>query len=646
MSGSSLVQAVRNNWIKYAGLALIAVAGLACVFFLGGRYGWPLSAGLLIALAGGGAALIFRGRFIRERSRRTEQENQALEASRARLEQSERGLQALLQINRVLAESSAGLLDSSALMDACLSIITRLVGALGCSYVPIDEWRQPLPAFTHGQLPEPVLGAWSAQLASGMLRERCATCTALKSTPGACPLHPAQLGNIITVYCITQDPPAARRSEDPAPGSAPGSAPGGVLHLYLPAGQVVGAEMTAFLKDLLQQVTLAFQAARLRQQEQSTLRHLQMLRAPEGDFAASLEILLQGLVQALEADFALIRVRPALEDRLSNLNVRYGDFSGLGQDALEALVSQALDAAAMGQAAASPAESLPVWQALPLVSPEGVQPDGKASVAGQFSASAGSILLVGVNRPAEFHRRQRAILQSVAAQAALLVENDLLFHSLEYRAVIQERTRLAREIHDGLAQTLAFLKLQASQMQSYLAQGNLARLSQILKDNYQALAEAYLDTRQAIDDLRLAPQASLEQWLERILTEFENTTGLPVERDIHPLSRALAPEVQAQLVRIVQEALSNIRKHARARRVRVRLFDRGEETILEIADDGRGFDADDVPDITRHGLRGMRERAEMLGADFQIISQALQGTTMRLVLPALHATASLAEEPS
>lgn len=638
------MQVVRNKWIKYAGLALLAVAVLACVFVLSGRFGWPLAAGLLLALAGGGAAVFFYSRFLRERARRAGQERQALEASRARLDQSERHLQAVLQINRVLAEASAGLLDSSALMDASLSIITRLVSALGCSYVPIDEWRQPLPAFTHGQLPEPVLGAWSAQLASGMLRERCATCAALQSTPGACLLHPAQLGNIITVYCIAQDPPSTSlRADDLTPGRAPG----GVLHLYLPAGQAVDAEMTAFLKDLLHQVTLAFQAARLRQQEQSTLRHLQMLRAPEGDFAASLGILLQGLVQALEADFALIRVRPALEERLSNLNVQYGDFLMLGQDALEVVMRRALDAAALGQVSASPAESLPVWLALPLVAPEGVLPDVKAPVSDPFSASAGGILLVGVNRPAEFHQRQRMILQSVAAQAALLVENERLIRSLEYKTVIQERARLAREIHDGLAQTLAFLKLQASQMQSYLAQGDLARLSQILKDNYQALAEAYLDTRQAIDDLRLTPQAELGQWLERILTEFENVTGLPVERDIHPLSRELAPEVQAQLVRIVQEALSNIRKHARARRVCVRLFDRAGETILEITDDGRGFDADDVPDITRHGLRGMRERAEMLGADFQIISQALQGTTMRLVLPAaFHATTFLAEEPS
>ena len=114
-----------------------------------------------------------------------------------------------------------------------------------------------------------------------------------------------------------------------------------------------------------------------------------------------------------------------------------------------------------------------------------------------------------------FISRQKAILQTVAAQAALLVENERLIRSLEYKVVIQERARLAREIHDGLAQTLAFLKLQAAQMQSYLAQGDLARLSQILQDNYQALAEAY--PGYSPGDRQPSPDApgGLGAWLER-----------------------------------------------------------------------------------------------------------------------------------
>ena len=623
---------------KPAAWWLPVIFGLVCAAGSALNGYWLLALGLLLVGASGAAALYYRAA-LRASEQRARQEQQELAEARAHLEQAQDRVHAVQQLNRSLAEASAGQMDSQGLMDAALATITHLAGALGCSYVPVDEWRQALPAFTYGQLPEPVLGAWAAQLASGMLRERCGSCTVLHSTPGACPLHPAQLGGILTVYCIPQSPTSLDQLAGPVPGADETPRHAGVLHLYLPAGRSIDAEQYAFLSDLLTQVALAFEAARLRQQEQSTLRQLQMLRTPEGDFAASVEILLRGLVQALEVDFALLRVRSTPDERQSNLNVQVGDFSILPEDVRQKIADQAFGAAERGRPSASPAEQLPAWLALPLVSPVDALPDG--DLPGVRSGRASGILLVGVHHPHEFHARQHAILQSVAAQAALLVENERLFRSLEYKTVIQERARLAREIHDGLAQTLAFLKLQASQMQSYLAQGDLTRLSQILKDNYQALAEAYLDTRQAIDDLRLTPQVGLEQWVEHALVEFESLTHLEVKLDIRPLSRPLSPEVQAQLMRIVQEALSNVRKHARARSVRVSLFERAGETILEISDDGRGFDAEDVPDITRHGLRGMRERAEMLGADFQIISQALQGTTMRLVIPA-----SLAKEPS
>jgi two-component system, NarL family, nitrate/nitrite sensor histidine kinase NarX len=91
--------------------------------------------------------------------------------------------------------------------------------------------------------------------------------------------------------------------------------------------------------------------------------------------------------------------------------------------------------------------------------------------------------------------------------------------------------------------------------------------------------------------------------------------------------------VYAQLIRIVQEALSNVRKHARAQRVWISLRHWNRDLILEIGDDGEGFTPEDVPELTRYGLRGMRERAEFIGADFQIISQPRQGTLVRLRLP-------------
>ncbi len=437
------------------------------------------------------------------------------------------------------------------------------------------------------------------------------------------------MGDALTVFCL----PLNRTVAEPAL-TAPVAHPRtqrhvGVLHLYLPAGRGLDAEERLFLDALLAEIVLAYESVTLHTQEQITLRQLQMLHTPEGDFSTSLKGLLGGLIQALDADFALIHLRATPDERLSAGNTACGSWEELPLEQREAILARAVLTASPGKAALSPEGELPAWLAMPLELPEGHLPGEETPL----RRGARGILLVGLRRPHEFHPRQQAILQTIAAQAALLLENERLIRSLEYKVVIQERARLAREIHDGLAQTLAFLKLQAAQMQAYLAQGDLGRLGQVLKDNYQALAEAYLDTRQSIDNLRLTPQDGLESWLARIIAEFENLSGLPVECQAPPLNRQVSPEVQAQLMRILQEALSNVRKHARARTVRVSLREWSGELILEVSDDGLGFEPEDVPEVSRYGLRGMRERAELIGADFQIISKAHQGTTVRLVLP-------------
>jgi len=93
------------------------------------------------------------------------------------------------------------------------------------------------------------------------------------------------------------------------------------------------------------------------------------------------------------------------------------------------------------------------------------------------------------------------------------------------------------------------------------------------------------------------------------------------------------PEIQAQLVRILQEAFSNIRKHARASKVWVNVREWNHHLLLDLGDDGIGFSAEDVPELSRHGLRGMRERAELIGAEFQITSQVDLGTTIHIEVP-------------
>lgn len=210
----------------------------------------------------------------------------------------------------------------------------------------------------------------------------------------------------------------------------------------------------------------------------------------------------------------------------------------------------------------------------------------------------------------------------------------------EYKVVMEERARLAREIHDGLAQTLGYLKLQIAQMQGYLEKGDLELLNKALHRSYNALAAAYQDAREAIDALRLSPEGDhesrIQDWIMKIVEDFEGSeTFRPIEVIVKDMNvqTQLPVEVHAQLIRVVQEAMSNIRKHAGARHVWISCREVEKELLIEIRDDGKGFDVEDVPAPSQHGLRGMRERAELIGADFQIISQPGHGTLVRLSLP-------------
>jgi two-component system nitrate/nitrite sensor histidine kinase NarX len=243
-------------------------------------------------------------------------------------------------------------------------------------------------------------------------------------------------------------------------------------------------------------------------------------------------------------------------------------------------------------------------------------------------------ILVGNRRRSGFQPRHLTLLQTIAGQVALVVQNASLMAELEYQTMLQERARLAREIHDGLAQTIGFLKLQAAQLRTQLDNGDAARLRQSADLFYATLSEAYQDARQAIDGLRVSPdECGLSGWLRQIADEFQDLSGLPVHLEESPVEARVSPEVQAQLIRIIQEALSNVRKHAHAGEVWLRLGQTNDDLVLEVTDDGDGFTPQDITNASRHGLRSMRERAELIGADFQVASLPQQGATVRVRLP-------------
>jgi two-component system nitrate/nitrite sensor histidine kinase NarX len=597
---------VRSRWLPWTVVGLLLTAGLLYEIM---RPAWiaslPLAGQVAVwaaSLAGLGLAFLVLNR-LNTRLERGEQlaEHQVDEAYHR--------LEALFRVSQKFVEAS----DENQVIEPVLELMVEVTGAEGAAFVPLDEHGQPQTALSYGVLPQPVNEAWLEYLAGDEVRQRCSHCENREplGRPEACPVLRGPFESGAGLICL----PVQR-----------GERQFGILNLVLSRPGGLDERTRLFVRALLDETALGLEGVNLRRRELSVLRQMQSLRQ-QTDLSALLNGLLENANQTLEADFVSL-LAPGDGSHRSRFDLSLGEISPQARPFVDHLLQAVLasgEPLLLGDLAGDPAgdpasrPELKALMAAPLLSPE--------------RAVLGA-LLAGHRRARGFQPRQLALLQTIAGQAALVVQNAGLIAELEYQTMLQERARLAREIHDGLAQTIGFLKLQAAQLRSQIASGDTSRARQSVDLFYATLAEAYQDARQAIDGLRLSPdECGLSGWLNQTASEFEELSGLPVHLEEPQNETPISPEVQAQLIRIVQEALSNVRKHARAGQVWLSIRATTGDLVLEVRDDGDGFSPQDIGSASRHGLRGMRERAELIGADFQVISLPGKGATVRLRMP-------------
>ena len=202
---------------------------------------------------------------------------------------------------------------------------------------------------------------------------------------------------------------------------------------------------------------------------------------------------------------------------------------------------------------------------------------------------------------------------------------------------LQERERIAREMHDGVAQNLAVLKLEAYKLKDCVGRHDQDAIHQEI-DTFEALLnQTYLEVRQTLFDLRASRKLDEGFWptVERQVQEFERQTGVRVAfQPLTPRQELWNELASVQILRIIQEALANVRKHARARRVDLSCEREGRVVRFVIRDDGEGFIASEIGSQSDHyGLSVMRERAETIGGRLTVSSGPDQGTTITLVIP-------------
>ncbi len=528
----------------------------------------------------------------------------------AELTRLNRRISFLLRVSQRLG----GAADEEELTTLLLRLPGEIVPALvGSALIRFDDQRQPMPVEYQGTLDEAVMTEWQRYLNAQTepLRLRCGVCQLRVASVGQpCPLFERlPLQNVGSIVCL----PLERNQR-----------PFAMLGLFLTVGHTLSEEERDLLEAVATESAIAFENMRLRTRELTAFYEVNETLQLRLDFDGLMARILAQTMEASQAEAGVLFLQNS-EGALVACAT-----SGDWRSADRLPLIESLVAGALRQGNGEPL--------LVTLGRQSSEPDTTVVLCAPMVADdrpLGAIVLCS-RRRAAFLRQQVRLVSAIARQTALLVQNTRLYAQLEHQAILVERSRLAREMHDGLAQTLGYLKMRARQIARWVEAGQTERAGQALDELAQTADEAYLDLRVALDGLRQTLDSrsgtDLITQLRNCIADFERQTGLSVTLDLEPVP-LLSPFRQVHLLRIVQESLSNIRKHAQACHVRLSLTMHDHSFALLIEDDGRGFELNqDWPDIC-HGLKLMRERAHLLGADLQVTSAPGQGTRVCIKVP-------------
>ena len=248
------------------------------------------------------------------------------------------------------------------------------------------------------------------------------------------------------------------------------------------------------------------------------------------------------------------------------------------------------------------------------------------------------LLAIGSSATRGFDADEVETLASLANQATIALEHDRLQARLRELAVVEERERIARELHDGIAQVLGYVNTKSQAVDGFIEAGRIDEARVQLAELGSAARAVYVDVRETILGLRGPIEAgqglgtAIAAHARRVAAESRFALELAIDDEAALLR--IDPGAEGNLYRIAQEALTNVRKHARARRVRLEMSVGNGTLLLVVDDDGVGLGAPDRRrDLPGYGLRAIHERAVAIGATAEITDRPDGGTVVRVALP-------------
>lgn len=233
-------------------------------------------------------------------------------------------------------------------------------------------------------------------------------------------------------------------------------------------------------------------------------------------------------------------------------------------------------------------------------------------------------------RQVTVRRQAQKLLEDLEKAHSKLAEHS---HQVEELTLIQERERMGRELHDTLAQGLAGLIMQLEAVDHHLETGVTERAREVLRQAMHRARTTHFEARRAIQALRASvlEHSGLVEALDHETQQLTADTGIPCRLAVIGAPPRMPPEKAQHILRIAQESLANVARHARATQVELQVGESNRGLRLVIEDDGKGFDP--AQESEGFGLEGMRERAARIGGDLRVLRRASGGTRIELELP-------------
>ena len=243
----------------------------------------------------------------------------------------------------------------------------------------------------------------------------------------------------------------------------------------------------------------------------------------------------------------------------------------------------------------------------------------------------GNIYLTEKQGAPEFTEEDERSVEVLAVQAGVAIENATARRELERLALMEDRERIAKELHDGVVQSLFAVGMG---LQATATLSKDEAIEQRVEDAVGEIDRVIRDLRNYIFGLRpgLLADRQLDQALHQLVEEFQAKSGVVAVAEIDGEVAALLGPRAGDVLQLAREALSNVGRHAEAATCRVSLFRRGELAALEIDDDGRGFDPQ-AASGSGQGLGNLQDRAKSLGGSLRVESTPSEGTTVRITIP-------------